>query len=351
MLGLMRRNRRPTPLRHLVSLLHRELPTLPAGPFATQPPSHHIFSAGTYTPVFARLAAETALKACLAEFRRDFRLYIHVDGVASSVRSGLLAWLREIPGVEVTYGMFGILPFDRIPGKWHQVMVNDVVARFQGEKHLAFIDADLFVQDDSWWQQCRQHLDDDVYALTVGLRPKSTLTLGEQHYVAMKTNLFTLNTQAHLELNRQRYTKDNRALELLRREFPKGQLNVNAVDSLIGGSLRAQAHGYKVLDVEAEVPHCHIGGFSHLKAGKFKDYQNPERKDSVRGLLGQARFLPKVIAYFDHRGWGSFVEAGYRRDVGQMLAYIDSIAPLREMMLSLPMTPRETMFETIVTSL
>ena len=34
MLGLMRRNRRPTPLRHLVSLLHRELPTLPAGPFA-----------------------------------------------------------------------------------------------------------------------------------------------------------------------------------------------------------------------------------------------------------------------------------------------------------------------------
>jgi hypothetical protein len=253
--------------------------------------------------------------------------------------------------VEVTYGMFGILPFDRIPGKWHQVMVNDVVARFQGEKHLAFIDADLFVQDDRWWQQCRQHLADDVYALTVGLRPKSTLTLGEQHYVAMKTNLFTLNTQAHLELNRQRYTKDNRAMELLRREFPKGQLNVNAVDSLIGGSLRAQAHGYKVLDVEAEVPHCHIGGFSHLKAGKFKDYQNPERKDSVRGLLGQARFLPKVIAYFDHRGWGSYVEAGYRRDVGQMLAYIDSIAPLREMMLSLPMTPRETMFETIVTSL
>lgn len=45
--------------------------------------------------------------------------------------------------MEVTYGMFGILPFDRIPGKWHQVMVNDVVARFQGEKHLAFIDADL----------------------------------------------------------------------------------------------------------------------------------------------------------------------------------------------------------------
>ena len=45
------------------------------------------------------------------------------------------------------------------------------------------------------------------------------------------------------------------------------------------------------------------------------------------------------------------MEAGYRRDVGQMLAYIDSIAPLREMMLSLPMTPRETMFETIVTSL
>lgn len=349
MFGLMRRNRHPTPLRHLVSLLHREAPTLPVGPLATPQPSHHIFSAGTYTPVFARLAAETALKACPAEWRRDFRLYIHVDGVASSVRPDLLAWLREIPGVEVTYGLFGILPVDRIPGKWHQVMINDVVRRFRQEKHLAFIDADLFVQDDRWWQQCRQHLGDDVYALTAGLRPKSTLVLGEQPCVAMKTNLFTLNTQVHLELNEQRFNKDQRALDNLRREFPKARIEVNAVDTQICASLRAQAHGYKVLDVE--VPHCHIGGFSHLKAGKFKDYQNPERQTSIRGLLGQARFLPKVIAYFDRRGWGRFVEAGYRQDIGQMLAYIDSITPLRETMQTLPLTPREAMFDTIVNSL
>lgn len=351
MLGLMRRNRRPTPLRHLVSLLHRELPASLAGPVAAQPPSHHIFSAGTYTPVFARLAAETALKACPAELRRDFRLYIHVDGVTSSVRPNLLAWLREIPGVEVTYGLFGILPADRIPGKWHQVMVNDVVDRFRQEKHLAFIDADLFVQDDSWWRQCRQHLADDVYALTTGLRPKSTLVLGEQHCVAMKTNLFTLNTRVHRELNEQRFNKDQRALDRLRHEFPGARIAVNAVDTQICASLRAQAHGYRVLDVDAEVPHCHIGGFSHLKAGKFKDYQNPERQSSIRGLLGQARFLPKVIAYFDRRGWGPFVEAGYRRDVGQMLAYIDSIGPLREMLQALPLTPREAMFDTIVASL
>lgn len=349
MRGLIRRNRAPTPLRHLVSLLQRELPPLSGAPIPVQPPSHHIFSAGTYTPVFARLAAETALKACPEELRRDFRLYIHVDGVAASVRPDLMAWLREIPGVEVTYGLFGILPFDRIPGKWHQVMVNDVVRHFRQEKHLAFIDADLFVQDATWWNLCRQHLNDDLYALTVGLRPKSTLLLDERHYVAMRTNLFTLNTRLHLELNQQRYTKDERALAWLAKEFPSGKLDVNAMDSLIGGSLRAQAHGYQVLDVE--VPHCHIGGFSHLKAGKFKDYQNPERQASIRGLLGQARFLPKVIAYFDRRGWANFVEPGYRRDVGEMLAYIDSIGPLREMMQGLSLTPREAMFDTIVNGL
>lgn len=350
MIGLIRRNRHPSPLRHLVSALTRELPR-PSTATSSALPSHHIFCAGTYTPVFARLAAESALHACPPELRKDFRLYIHVDGVASDVRASLLAWLREVPGVEVTYGLFGILPFDRIPGKWHQVMINDIVRRFQTEPHLAFIDADLFVSDDSWWRHCQTLLADDVYALSVGLRPRSTFQQADRQAVAMKTNLFTLNTQLHREYAYQRYNKDARALKLLQDEFPAAEIAVNAIDTQIANSLNAQAHGYKVIDLAGHVPHCHIGGFSHLKAGKFKDYNNPERQPSIRGLLTQARFLPRVIAYFDQRGWADRVEPTYRREVGEMLAFINSVPWLRETMAEVPPTPRETIFDTIVTNL
>ncbi len=347
MFGLMRRNRHPSVLRKLVSALQRQVPS-DVGERVGGLPSHHIFSAGTYTPVFARLAAEAALAACPPEVRPDFRLYIHVDGVAARVRRDLLAWLREVPGVEVSYGLFGILSQDRIPGKWHQVMINDVVRRFQREKHLAFVDADLFLADGNWWRQCRHHLADDVYALTVGSRPNSTLAVDEHTWVAMRTNLFTLNTALHTALNSQRYNKDQRALDALRREYPRGRLQVNAVDTQIAASLRAQARGYRVIDVGAEVPHCHIGGYSHLKASKFKDFDQPERLASIRGLLGQARLLPQVIAYFDSRGWGRFVDAAYRGDVARLVEHIRSVEALQAMLENLPPAPREEMFAHIV---
>ena len=346
MFGLIRRNRRPTALRHLVSALQREAPADLGQSSSNRLPSHHIFCAGTYSPVFARLAAEAALQACPEDLRSDFRLFIHVDGVAGRVRADLMSWLREVPGVDVTYGLFGILANDRIPGKWHQVMVNDVVREFRSEAHLAFVDADLFVVDDSWWRKC-EHLASNIYALSVGLRRNSTMMLDGRIFTATRTNLFTLNTTVHNEFNQQRYSKDERVIAQLKTEFPHAVLDLGNMDSMIGGSLRAQAHGYKVLDVMEEVAHCHIGGFSHLSAEKFKDCENPERLQSIRGLLTQARLLARVLGYFDQRGWGTRVDRAYRAKVARMTAFIAGNDVLRRMQSELPPASREIVFERV----
>ncbi|MGL5631140.1 MAG: hypothetical protein ACRDD3_02170, partial [Azovibrio sp.] len=123
MLPWMRKRKSPSFLRHLAQACYRQPLELPL--VMGNLPSHHILCAGTYSPVFARLAAESALASCPPELRGELRLFIHVDGVAGRVRADLMDWLREIPGVTLSYGMFGILPGDRIPGKWHQVMLND----------------------------------------------------------------------------------------------------------------------------------------------------------------------------------------------------------------------------------
>jgi hypothetical protein len=123
------------------------------------------------------------------------------------------------------------------------------------------------------------------------------------------------------------------------------------MDTQIAASLKAQAFGHSVLDVADLVRSCHIGGFSHLKAGKFKDYNDPARLPSIQGLLGQARFLPRVIDYFDRRGWGPFVDGDFRRDVVAMLQYIQSIDFLRKTMESQSLTPREQVFEEIISQI
>lgn len=343
MFSLVRRNRRPTALRHLVSLLHRQAPAA----FAAAPgslPSHHIFCAGTYTPVFARLSAEALLQACPDELRRDFRLYIHVDGVASGVRRNLFAWLREIPGVEVTYGLFGILSQDRIPGKWHHVMINDVVREFRAEPHLAFVDADLFIADERWWQCCRNELAADVYALTAGVRRNRHLLLEGRQYYPIKTNLFTLNTAAHLALNQQRFNKDARALRLLREEFPAGELVAPNIDTLIAGSLRAQAHGLRVIDVDGRLDYCHVGGFSHLRINKFHGFDAPENRATIEAWLARLRLLIKVLDLFLARGWGSFVDAEYRANIEQARRFVEATPTLREIMAQVTHTRHETVF-------
>ncbi|HSG22539.1 MAG TPA: hypothetical protein VLA64_06215, partial [Azonexus sp.] len=210
MYSLIRRNKRPTALRHLVSALTRDVVSCAKSP--TVLPSHHILCAGTYTPVFARLAAESALAACPQHLRRDFRVYVHVDGVAGKVRADLMAWLGEVPGVELTHGLFGILSQDRIPGKWHQVMINDVVKAFRAEPHIAFVDADLFLVDDGWWKAHLPLLSDTLFSVTLGKRSYAKGVRGEQEFAAGKTQLFTVNTRLYQEINRQRFTKDRAAI-------------------------------------------------------------------------------------------------------------------------------------------
>jgi hypothetical protein len=348
MIGLIRRNRRPTALRRLVSALQREVP--PRQAIDPRLPSHHILCAGTYSPVFARLAAECFLAACPEDLRSDFRLFIHVDGVAARVRADLMSWLREVPGVELTYGMFGILSFDRIPGKWHQIMVNDVVHEFRNERHLAFVDADLFIADERWWQCCRDELAADVYALTAGVRRNRHLLLEGRQYYPIKTNLFTLNTAAHLALNQQRFSKDARALCLLREEFPAAELVAPNIDSLIAGSLRAQSHGLRVIDVDGRLDYCHVGGFSHLRINKFQGFDAPENRATIEAWLARLHLLIKVLDLFLTRGWGGFVDAEYRANIEQARRFVEATPALREIMAKVTPTRHETVFNRLFAS-
>ncbi len=344
MFGLIRRNRRPTALRHLVSALQREAPADLGQSSSNRLPSHHIFCAGTYSPVFARLAAEAALQACPEDLRSDFRLFIHVDGVAGRVRADLMSWLREVPGVDVTYGLFGILANDRIPGKWHQVMINDVVREFRNEPHLAFIDADLFIAGPAWWRDCLSTLDGNIFALSAGLRRNRCMTLAEKQFFPIKTNLFTLNTAAHIQLNEQRFNKDKRAIKRLHAEYPNAKLEVQNIDTMIAASLRAQAHGLQVIDTDKHLDYCHVGGFSHLSTNKFFGYEAPENRATIEAWLIRLRLLTCVLDHFLARGWGGFVDHDYRDRILKAHAFVASNPFLADLVQTVEASQHERVF-------
>lgn len=346
MFALIRKNKRPTALRHLVSALYRDMPV--GAPVVGALPSHHILCAGTYSPVFARLAAESALAACPAELRPDFRLFIHVDGIRAGRRADYCAWLKEIPGVEVTYGRFGILSRDRIPGKWHQVMINDIVRDFSTEKNVAFIDADLFMAGHGWFEALQRNLAERVFSVTVGLRPFARFERGGEVFQSIRTQLFTVNTALYRQLNTQRCNKDARAVHGLRTEYPDLHFSIERPDTMIVSSLRAQAQGLAVIDVRDQVRCCHVGGFSHMGYNKFHDFERPDRRQTVTGLLGQARLLSSVLEFFDRQGWGRFVDQGYRLNEQRMRAFIASHAMLQQWSGEIPPTAHEQVFAGIV---
>ncbi len=346
MFSLIRKNARPTALRHLVSAVYRDVP--PALPVSGVLPSHHILCGGTYSPVFARLAAESAVAACPPEFRSSLRLFIHMDGIRSGKRGEYREWLGEINGIEITYGRFGILSRDRIPGKWHQVMINDIVRDFAAEPHVAFIDADLFMVGPGWFNAVRSMLGDSVFSLTVGQRPFASFTTAGREYQAIRTQMFTVNTSLYRQLNTQRCNKDRRALRSLWLEFPGLGFAVERPDTMIVPSLRAQALGHTVIDVREDVEHCHVGGFSHLGLNKFHDFECPERRKTISGLVGQARLLSAVLEFFDEQGWGRFVDQDYRVNEHRMRAFIETHATLRQLSYELPPTKHEQAFAKIV---
>lgn len=342
MFALIRKNQRPSFLRHAVRSLRGYVPPPHGTPGPL--PSHHILCAGTYSPVFARLAAECALAACPSDLRKDFHLYVHVDGLTRSVKRTFMDWLGQIPGAKISYGMFGILPQDRIPGKWHQTMVNDVVSHFSNEPHVAFIDADLFLVDEGWWNSTAGQLDNDVYSITVGLRQWASMSLRGGHFSATTTNLFTINTAAHRAMRLQQCSKDRLALRKLRQDFPEARFVIERPDSQVINSLRAQALGLVVKNVGQSVPHCHVGGFSHLGLHKFHSHEAPERRPTVDSLLGRFRLLSSVLDYFDSRGWGNFVDAGYRQNVARTWTFLRERPLLVKWLEALPPTPHEQVF-------
>ncbi len=350
MYGLIRRNRRPTVLRRLVSALQREAPD-DLGGATTRLPSHHILCAGTYTPVFARLSAEATIRACPPELLPDFRLFIHVDGVARRARSKLMAWLREVPGIEVTYGLFGILPQDRIPGKWHQVMINDLVREFGSESHLAFVDADLFMSGQAWWNDCLTQLGDNVFALSAGLRNNRCMSIDGRSFLPIKTNLFTLNTSAHRALNQQRFNKDARALALLRGEYPQASLVAPNIDTMIAASLRAQARGLEVIDIDEHIDYCHVGGFSHLSINKFFGFEAPENRQTIEAWLARLRLLTRVLDHFLALGWEPFVEKDYRVRIDKARAFVAANPFLDSLMRKVAATRHEQVFDQLFPSL
>ena len=314
-------------------------------------PSHHILCAGPYTVPFARLAAESAIASCPPELRSRLALYIHVDAVAEPLRTKVIEWLGEIPGVRVTYGLFGIRPGDRIPGKWHQTMVNDVVNLCAHEEHIAFIDADLFIDGPAWWDAVSQQLEAGIYSLSVGMRDTRTLTCSGQVFSGIKTNLFTLNTAVHRQYNPQRFTKDFAAQDRLVRELPGAELDIGrGIDSMVLGSLAAQARGYRVVDLDNCIPHCHVGGFSHIKPEKFTGRGGASLEQTDIWLC-RVRLINRVIDYMRARDWLGYLDPEHLNIVAETSALVDGRADLRERLPQLPLTSHETAFENVLAAL
>lgn len=342
----MSANRVPSAIRRLRQLWFGADRTITHRP--SQVPTHHILCAGPYTAPFARLAAEAALASCPDGLRDKLRLFIHVDAIDATRREDVRRWLGEVPGVEVSYGLFGIAPGDRIPGKWHQTMVNDVVRTFRTEKHVAFIDADLFIDGPGWWDCCPALLADDVYALTVGLR--DTRRAGGQ--VAIKTNLFTVNTALHLALNQQRFTKDEKALRHLKRELSGLDIDVGrGLDSMVLGSLRAQSHGKRVIDVEDRVSACHVGGFSHIKASKFSGKGEQATDEVVDTWVRRVRLIARVMSIFRERGWDGFVDPQHAAIVANAGELVRANPDLNRRLAELPPSSHERAFGSVLSKL
>jgi len=347
---LPKSSKRPSPFRHVWRFCQRQNWGDPF-PAIVGLPSHHILCAGPYTVPFARLAAESALASCPAELRSQLSMYIHVDAVAKPLRQKVVTWLGEIPGVRVTYGLFGIRPGDRIPGKWHQTMVNDVVDFCAHEEHIAFIDADLFIDGPAWWDVVSRAQAADVYAFSVGMRDTRTLVHAGRVFSAIKTNLFALNTELHRRFNPQRFTKDFAAQDRLLRQLPGGRLDIGrGIDSMVLGSLAAQAHGYRVVDLDGQIPHCHVGGFSHIKPEKFSGKGGISQEETDIWLC-RVRLINRVIDYMRQRDWLGYLDPEHLAIVAETSALVDASAALRDRLPQLPMTSHETAFENVLLAL
>jgi hypothetical protein len=296
--------------------------------------SHHIFCAGAYSVPFARLSARCLDKAALAALSapggNGLRIFIHCDGFPKTVQRQLVDWLREEPGVVVTYGWFGMRHREKHPVNWHQRMINRTCEVVAQEEVIAIVDADLFLADGRWFHVLEQALDPNVFGLSWGLRASRTLIVreGSIPFQAMKTCLFTLRPRLFSSLNTQKSNADRCVAQSLLREFPGAQLALGeGMDTLVGASLRAQALGWKVVDIEQEIGASHIGGFSHMDLGKLRSGGSGVGVDR---WLQRLRLMRRVLETFSWLGWSNMVDASLRERVEKMHALVQSTPELRE---------------------
>ncbi len=314
--------------------------------------SHHIFCAGAYSAPFARLSARCLTKAAAAAPSASGsdrpRIFIHCDGFAKASHEELVEWLREEVGVTVTYGWFGMRHNEKQPVTWHQRMLNRTCEIMAHEEVIAIVDADLFVADGRWFQILEYARNPEIFGLSWGLRASRTLVLNNRStpMQAMKTCLFTLRPRLFKGLNTQASNADRRVAAQLLREFPGAQLNLGeGMDTLVGASLRAQALGWKVIDIEPKIGASHIGGFSHMAETKLRAGGSGVGVDR---WLQRLRLMRRVLETFSWLGWSQRVDSALTQRVERIEALVQADASLRERFASLKANSDERQFPTVL---
>ncbi len=248
----------------------------------------------------------------------------------------------------VTYGWFGMRHNEKQPVTWHQRMINRACEVMAHEDVIAIVDADLFLADGRWFHVLEYAQDPEVFGLSWGLRASRTLALNNRStpMQAMKTCLFTLRPQLFTSINTQTSNADPRIARQLLREFPGAHLNLGeGMDTLVGASLRAQALGWKVIDIEPEIGASHVGGFSHMDEGKLRSGGSGVGVDR---WLQRLRLMRRVLETFAWLGWSNMVDATLTERVEKMHALVQSDSALRERFSSLKPNADERNFPRVL---
>ena len=304
--------------------------------------THHILCAGKSGVAFARLAAEALYASCPMDERRHLSIFLHLDAMPERFASEVGEWFADAPAVRTTFGLLQVGD----PAKainWHQRMINRIAHLFQSESRIAFVDADLFLVDSSWWQVLQADEGSGrLYAHTHGLRKERRFILPGAEFTAMKTVLFSLDPGLHCAINTQVLNSDKKAAAKLVRDFPGSRLEAGLfVDTQVVASLRAQALGYAIEDVSAQVAACHVGGFSHINPDKLRGGSSTVAQAS---WLKRLRLFEAVIAHLRERGWDRFLDTAHIKTAARMRTIIDEDEQLREQFASLAPSTDELAF-------
>lgn len=261
--------------------------------------SHHIFCIGDATIPYARLSALCLEAQCPRRLRDNFQIYVHLDGLRQDPQRAA-AWFRRSSRTEVTTGLFGIPPDEYVPGKWHQAMVNTVSTEFSQEPVVAFVDADCFVTDSSWFLTAQLHDPTRHYSLADGFRGDNRVLEHDGLTLrCIQTRLFTLTPALHNRICEQRFNDDASAVEKLLEQFPGVTVKLKRpIDNMVTASFKAQLLGYQIVNVQDRVRVVHVGGFSYMRVDKLQALQGEARDKWLRRGLSS-----RLLKYFARRGW------------------------------------------------